>query len=409
MATHTRLGFCYYPDDAHYTQRDLERWLPALMRLSASWLVVRAGPQRAIPEDFIRGLLDAGIRPIVQLEGGVSQSAASELAPLIRSYGSWGVRELIVYPRPNLRSSWEPAAWSRPGLVERFVDRLLPILQLQRSAGMHPVFPPLEPGGDYWDTAFLESALRSMLRRGNSDLMHDMRIAAYAWSYGRPLDWGSGGAAAWPASYPYAQADESPDQRGFRTFDWYAEISQAVVGRTLPMIVIAGGTSGPAELAPEVVTGAARAVLGSQIPETVIAFNFHLLAAEVGASEYAGAWYAGPEQPKPIVSAVERMLKATSQAPKAPPSAKLLKHYVLMPQDGVPEAAWNSIRELLADGVLGTSAEEAGHASQVTIVGDEAAIPPSVERKLVEGGSQVRRVAPQHPIWQRMRRDKIDG
>lgn len=409
MATHTRLGFCYYPDDDHYTQRDLDHWLPALLRLSASWVVLHGDPKRAIPEDFVRGLLDAGIRPVVQLQCGVNDAAAGEIAPLIRSYGSWGVRELIVYPKPNLRSSWEPAAWSRPGLVERFVDRLLPIFQQQRSAGMHPVFPPLEPGGDYWDTAFLQSALQSMLRRGNGDLISDMRIATYAWSYGHPLDWGHGGGSAWTTSYPYSQADESQDQRGFRAVDWYAEISQAVVGRTLPMIVIAGGSSGPAELAPEVATGAMRAVLGPQLPDSVIAFNFHLLVADAGASEYAAAWYAGPEQPKPVVSAAERMLNAAKQNRQVTSKHKPLKHYVLMPEAGVPAAAWNSIRELLADGVLGTSAEEAGHASEVTIVGDEAAIPPSIERKLIEGGSRVRRVAPQHPIWQRMRREKVDG
>ncbi len=409
MESPTRLGFNYYPDDAHYTQRDLERWLPALLRLSASWLVLRSGPERAIPEDFIRGLIDAGIRPIVQLDCGVEDARSNELAPLIGSYGSWGVRELIAYPRPNLRSSWSPAAWSRPGLVERFIDRLLPILQQQRSVGMHPVFPPLEPGGDYWDTAFLQAALQSMLRRGNSDLIEDLRIAVYAWSYGHPIDWGGGGYSAGRDSYPYAGADESQDQRGFRTFDWYEEISQSVIGRTLPMIVIAGGSSGPFELAPEVITGAMRALLGGQIPESIIAFNFHLLAAEAGTSEYPSAWYAGPEEPKPIVSAVARMLKANNQTVKRPAVAKLLKHYVLMPSEGLSDAAWNSIRELLADGVVGSSPEEAAHASQVTIIGDEAAIPPSVERKLVEGGSSVQRVAAQHPIWRQMRREKIDG
>lgn len=409
MATRDRIGFHYYPDDAHYTQRDLERWLPVLLRLSANWIVLRAGTNRAVPEDFIRGLLGAGIRPIVHIPCEVGSAGSADLASLIASYGSWGVRDLIVYDRPNLRSQWQSADWSRPGLVERFVDRLLPVLQLQRSAGMQPVFPALEPGGDYWDTAFLQSALRSMLRRGASNLVQDMRLASFAWSYGHPLDWGSGGAATWPEGYPYARAEHSQNQRGFRSFDWYAEISQSVVGRTLPMIVIAGGSAGPRELLPEVVTSAVRAVMGRKVPDSVIAFNFHLLAADPGAPEYAAAWYADPNEPKPIVSAVERMLNAVAHTANGPVMKKALRHYVLLPKGGLSDLAWNSVRATVTDGVFGDSAEEAEQASLVTIVGDESAIPPSVERKLIEAGSQVRRVAPQHPIWQQMRRDASDG
>lgn len=409
MATRDRIGFHYYPDDAHYTQRDLEHWLPVLLRLSASWIVLRADAKRAIPEDFIRGLQEAGIRPIVHIPCSVDAVAAAELAPLVASYGSWGVRELIVYDRPNLRSQWPSADWSRPGLVERFVDRLLPVLQLQRSAGMRPIFPGLEPGGDYWDTAFLEAALRSMLRRGASSLIQDLYLTAYAWSFGKGLDWGSGGTSTWPESYPYAPSQHAQDQRGFRTFDWYAEISRAVVGRTLPIIVVAGGSPGPQELQPEVVTAAVRAVMGPKVPDSVLSFNFHLLAADPAAPEYPAAWYADVNQPKPIVSAVERMLNAVPHSTSVPVAKKPLRHYVLMPRGGLSELAWRSVRELVNDGVFGDSPEEAEHASMVTIVGDESVIPPSVERKLIESGSQVQRVAPQHPIWQQMRRDRSDG
>lgn len=409
MEHRERLGFHYFPDDNHYTQHDLEQWLPALMRLSASWLVLRGATNRAIPEDFIRGLVESGIRPIIHIASDMAQVNVTELAPLIASYGNWGIRELIVFDRPNMRYRWPSIGWSRPGLVERFIDRLMPVLQLERSAGMHPIFPPLEPGGDYWDTAFLETALRSMLRRGDTNLVHDLRIATYAWTYEHALDWGSGGPSHWPESYPYGGAELAQNQQGFRTFDWYGELSQSVVGRTLPMIVIAGGSSGPHELVPEVVTGSARALLGSRIPEAVLAFNYHLLAADPGTAEHAAAWFASPDEPKPIVAALERMLNAVTQTPKTSVTKKPLRHYVLMPEGGLPEPAWGSVRELATDGVFGYSAEEAQHASLVTIVGDESAIPPSVERKLAKHGCQVRRIAPQHPIWQRMRRDNGNG
>ena len=151
----SRLGFHYFPDDSHYTGRDLEQWLPVLLKLAARWLVLSASPKRSIPEPFVRGIVEAGIRPVVWIKSGMSDTSPRELAPLLTSYSAWGVQEVVVFDRPNQRTSWTTTDWSRPDLVERFVDRMLPILQLEKSVGLNPVFPPLEPGGDYWDTAFL--------------------------------------------------------------------------------------------------------------------------------------------------------------------------------------------------------------------------------------------------------------
>jgi hypothetical protein len=408
MTFHSRIGFHYYPDDRHYTERDLEHWLPALLRLSARWLVLQASPSRSIPEAFIRGLTQAGIRPIVWIKTPVMAAGSNELAPMIASYGQWGVREVVVYDRPNLRSSWIPVEWSRPGLVERFVDRLLPILQLERSAGMHPVLPPLEPGGDYWDTSFLETTLISLLRRGHSSLIQDMRVATFAWTYDQPLDWGADGPGKWPEAYPYHLRQQTQNQIGFRTFDWYAAITEAVTGRVIPMIVVAGGAGNPSGFRPELATASLRAVLGSDVPESVISFNFHVLAAEQHAAEYDGAWFASPTEPKPIVSAAERMLNIGGQVKSQGSVQKTFSHYVLVPTGEMSREAWLAVRELAEDAIIGFSAEEAGQASTVTIMADEASIPPSVERKLVQGGSQVRRVRPatSHPIWQFMRRDR---
>jgi hypothetical protein len=407
MTSNSRIGFHYYPDDRHYTQRDLEQWLPILLRLSARWLVLQAPVSRAIPEAFVRGLTEAGIHPIVWIKSPVLAVGASELAPMIAGYGQWGVRDLVIYDRPNMRSSWSAAEWSRPGLVERFVDRLLPILQLERSAGMHPVFPALEPGGDYWDTSFLETALKSMLRRGHSSLIQEMRVAAFAWTYDQPLDWGANGPAAWPEAYPYHPDEQVQNQIGFRTFDWYAAISESVTGRVLPMIIVAGGAGKPNSYQPEEITASLRAVLGGDVPDSVVSFNFHVLAADQQAAEHGSAWFASPSEPKSIVSAAERMLGAGRQVGSPDRAPKAFRHYVLVPTGDMPQEAWLAVRELAKDAIIGFSAEEAGQASMVTIVADEASIPPSVERKLVQGGAQVRRIRPEatHPVWQFMRRD----
>jgi len=387
----SRLGFHYFPDDSHYTEKDLEEWLPTLLRLSANWLVLHAAPSRLIPEPFLRGLIEAGIRPVVWIKGRVDEAASAQLPSALAKYGEWGVREVVVFDRPNLRSSWPSDEWARPGLVERFVDRMLPILQLQRATGMHPVFPPLEPGGDYWDTAFLETALQSMLRRGHRSLLDDLHLAIFARTFGKPLEWGYGGPAEWAASRPYNTPDGSQDQIGFRTFDWYAATTEAVMGKTLPMIVVAGGPPSTLEDGNGEIASVLRAVQSGQLPQSVLGFNFYLLSASPGSPDLESAWFASPSEPRPVVGSTKRLLDAGGLSDSRSTS-KALDHFVLLPDGPMSEDTWAAVKTLVKDGVIGFSAKEALQADRVTILGDEAAIPPSVERQLVEGGCEVTRV-----------------
>jgi hypothetical protein len=76
-----------------------------------------------------------------------------------------------------------------------------------------------------------------MLRRGHRSLVEDLHLAIYARTFGKPLEWGYGGPKKWAANRPYNTPDDSQDQIGFRTFDWYAATAESVVGKTLPMIV----------------------------------------------------------------------------------------------------------------------------------------------------------------------------
>ncbi|MFQ5923276.1 MAG: hypothetical protein ACE5M4_10570 [Anaerolineales bacterium] len=388
----SRLGFHYFPDDSHYTERDLEEWLPTLLRLSANWLVLHATPGRPIPEPFIRGLIEAGIRPVVWIKARVDEVALDQLSPALTTYGEWGVREIVVFDRPNIRSSWSSNEWARPGLVERFVDRMLPILQLERASGMHPVFPPLEPGGDYWDTAFLETALRSMLRRGHRSLIDDLHLAIYARTFGKPLEWGYGGPAEWAASRPYNTPDGSQDQIGFRTFDWYAATTESVVGKTLPMIVVAGGPPSTLEDGDSEIASVLRAVQSGQLPQSVLGFNFYLLSANPNSPDVDSAWFDSPAQPRSVVGSAKRLLDVGGFSDSSRANGKTLNHFVLLPDSPMSEDTWAAVKTLVRDGVIGFSPEEALQADRVTILGDEASVPPSVERRLVEGGCQVTRV-----------------
>ncbi len=388
----SRLGFHYFPDDSHYSEKDLEEWLPTLLKLSANWLVLPAGVDRSIPEPFLKGLIEAGIRPVVWIKGHADEITADQLSPALASYGEWGVRELVVFDRPNIRNSWSSNEWARPGLVERFVDRMLPILQLERASGMNPVFPPLEPGGDYWDTAFLETALQSMLRRGHRSLIENLHLAIYARTFGKPLEWGYGGPKEWAANRPYNTPEDSQDQIGFRTFDWYSATTESVVGKSLPMIVVAGGPPNTAEDGDGEIANILRAVQSGQLPQSVLGFNFYLLSADPNGPDSSSAWFDSPTQPRAVVGAAKRLLDAGGLSDGSRSTRKTLSHFVLLPDGPMSEDTWAIVKTLVKDGVIGFSPEEALQADRVTILGDEASVPPSVERQLVEGGCSVTRV-----------------
>lgn len=400
-----RIGYYYYPDAEHYTARDLESWLPLLGELGAHWLTLRATPQRAIPEAFIRGLKQAGIEPIIHIPCAIGEHNPEELSAILPSYARWGVRFVVVFDRPNMRRSWKLVAWAKSGLVERFLDIALPVLQLERQVGLQPVFPPLEPGGDYWDTAFLEAALGAMARRGKTPLLEDMAISMYSWPGEHGLDWGAGGPQAWPEARPYHSPEGTQDQRGFRIFDWYSAVAEKTLERTMPMLVLAGGATlegdgsklGPSR-AVDLNLSIIRALESGDVPPTLLNFNFYHLAAAESTPEAETAWFPPAGKPRPIVGAVCDFLRRAAKTP-ASAQSKSMEHYVLMavPRGSPDILQWASVGEfaIAERATVGFSAEEARSARKVTIVGDEAVIAKSVEDALRRAGCSVERVMTQ--------------
>ena len=403
LISRTRLGFHYLPDDRHFTRSDADAWLPLLTGLEAGWLILRAGADKAVPESFLKAVLDAGIEPIIHIPARVGSLRDDDLAPLLTSYARWGVRYVVVFDRPNLRSSWESSEWSRGGLVERFLDRALPFLRLAEASGLAPVLPPLEPGGDYWDTAFLEAALASLLRRGEHALLEHLCLGVYAWTYDRPLNWGAGGPVAWPEARPYLTPPGAQDQRGFRIFDWYAGVATRVLEHDLPMIVLAGGATPPrgrsgllgdsyGEQNAEIV----RALLSEEVPASVLNFGFYLLSADETSADAHAAWFTDPEAPRPWVEAVRRAIRAGAKSVR-PAQARPIAHYLLLPTTDMVSLSgwWEALLPFVAEGhpVIGFSAREARAAERVTLVGNSDELPAEVENELREAGCRVARIS----------------
>lgn len=396
-----RLGYHYFPDDRHYRQVDLEAWLPRLSSLGARWLTLQGTLEKAIPEAFIRGLVEAGIEPIVHIASPMRRLDRTELAPLLSSYAAWGVRSVVLFDRPNQRAQWPAPEWSRTGLVDRFLDTMLPVLQSQQDAGLGPILPPLEPGGDYWDTAFLAGILEGLRRRGQDRLLEGLTLAVYAWTYGRSLDWGSGGPKAWPEAKPYHTPPGCQDQRGLRAFEWYAAIAAESSVPDLRLLVIAGGALRPDEAGSlgsdkhaEDNLAIARALQNGQIPACIRNFAFYPLATEPGHPDAGSAWFEPPDAPRPVVEAMHRLV--ASPAAHSPSQPRPVPHYIWLNLDPaqLESIGLAAVLDLVGDpaAVIGCSPDTALLAERVTIVGNSHPLPEGFEHKLHASGCGVRRL-----------------
>lgn len=401
MSTHSSLlGYHYFPDDRHYTARDLDTWAPILEDCQAQWVTLQGQTSFAIPERFIRGIIDAGMKPILHLLGDIGTVKVQDLFPLFRSYASWGVRHVVLYDRPNLRKRWTGHTWSRDRLVERFLDRIIPFLKLQSEFGMQPLFPPLEPGGDYWDTAFLRSALVSLARRGEDTLLESLAVTGYAWTYGHSLSWGAGGPGRWPESRPYHTPEVSQDQIGFRVFDWYEDVSAEILGEPLPMLIIAGGPTDSRgrqdvnqEMCVEQVRGILRSILQGSLPESVRAFCFYPFVVDHTDPARSQAWFSERGKISKIGSAAQQILELPP-LPSSGAENKSIKHYLLLPDDFDHEH-WNAIGTFAQNNkvTVGFSIQEALRADRVTILFSDV-INRDIQGDLLQAGCTIEWMIP---------------
>ena len=395
-----RLGFRYYPDHDHFTARDLTAWLPELEALGAHWLIVEGDGKRTVPEGFMRGLIEAGIQPVVRIQDPVGTLPLADLSPMFRAYAQWGVRHVVVYNSPNQRSQWPQGHWARPNLVERFIDVLLPILQEQQLAGLAPVFPSLEPGGDYWDTAFLQEALIVLARRASRSILNSLVLACNATTCGHGLDWGAGGPAAWPEAQPYATPATSQDQRGFRIFEWYEAYAKAAFGHRLSTMALTGGAS--LANSPEAYQEAVEVnldILGimarGPISQQLLAFAFGPLAVdgEGNSSLRSSAWYDSPTRPGPMAEALKSWLRKEKKIRPSPVPVRSLQRYILLPStpEAVQRLDWTNLSQLAIEThtTMGTSVDEATAAREIVLAGPTDLYSGAVLEQLAAAGSFV--------------------
>ncbi len=415
-----RIGFHYFEDTGHYTNHDLNTWLPKLISLQAKWIVLRSDASRAIPEQFLSALISSGITPIVHMSLPLPNApASSDVKALFEAYARWGVKQIILFDKPNSLQSWSASGWSQQDLVERFIDKFVPLALTALQSGLTPIFPPLHPGGNYWDLSFLKQSLQSIIRRGYSSLVQKMGLASEAYTFNHELDWGMGAQSKWPKSRPYAKSEDSQDQCGFYNFEWLQSVAVSVTGREIPVILLGAGIKEPGigyspEVHAEVVQNILERLNGipesKTIPSYVQCCNFFLLASEPDAEEYVHAWFKSDEETLPIVEMlapeaekIEQVPQMEEIQPKSTPassdadSSHPIDHYLLLPQYewGIAEFHLNASRPFVQKyhPTLGFSIQEAMLAKKVTVVGGESEFPEELLEKLCQNGAEVERIS----------------
>lgn len=248
-----KLGFHYYKDAGHFDDPSLDYWLPKLQAAGTSWLVIYAPESGEIPENFIMRLRDARIEPVVVLNYSISEPPSMPIFQQRMAYfHSIGIHMVQFFNRPNMKSSWSAEEWIKPGLVTRFVRKFADYAIVCVREKVIPLFPLLEPGGDYWDLAFLRSSIKQIKKEYSESLLSNLVFSASACLNRHPMTWNEAGPSGIPASAPYSEAQV--DHRGFYLYSWYEDILRKEVGKNVPLLLMNAGLWDPASGIFDVVT-----------------------------------------------------------------------------------------------------------------------------------------------------------
>lgn len=393
-----RLGFHYFQDTDHFRTKDLSTWLPQLKSLETAWLVIQSPVNIAIPEEFVAGLIENGIQPIINFDLQVNdETRPEELRVLLSAYANWGIKHVLFFRSPNVRSAWIEGTWAQGDLVERFLDRYMPFVRMAEQNGLISIFPPLQPGGDYWDLSFLKKVFQLVQQRRLLGFSSNLHMAVSAQTFSKPLSWGSGGSSKWKTPRPYSKPElGEEDQIGFNAWQWYAELAKSMLDSTPKMFLFWFGASTTKQktLDPALDFEQLMSIATSpdtagteepRIADQVVACCVWMLSAEATNTKDSTAWFdeTGQPQLKEIEDYKEQLEETRKQSADYPVSNKVaewmypIDHYLLLPsyEWGVPENTLDRVRPIIRDSkpTIGFSIFEAMNARKVTVWNENGA------------------------------------
>ena len=398
-------GFTYFSSPKYLVNKKIKTWISTMRELGASVVVFQANFARAIPEDVFLCARDNHITPVVHFSSELPLARKfNEVAFLLEIYAKWGVNEVIFGEKPNMKHAWPIAGWHYESLVDHFLDRFIPLATQAVRLGLTPVAPPLQPGGDYWDTAFMELFLSGLKRRQVSEILDPLILASYGYTFDKPLDWGRGGPELWSLSKPYQTTEGEQDQLGFHQFEWIHAIGQKATGKILQTIILDAGNPGSqySQKDPgQVIEGIRQIMLvcmGQGLESEnersgLIGFNDITRFCAFGL-DTINEMIPQPFEPQDLLRLFGRNGGSKAGQVKDLDLTKPIKHYLLLPlhRSGVSDAILNKVRPLIksCQPTIGFSLKEAALAEKVSVYPDQSLFPTEAINKLRNSGSIVK-------------------
>ncbi len=392
-----KIGFSYFASPEYFLDRPLNAWLSAFKRWRCSILVLTGDFDLAISEDVFLRAQENGLDPVVHFKTALPTARSlNDTALLLDVYKKWGVSHVILGDQPNTKQEGVIAKWHYETLVDNYLDRFIPLANHAVRIGLTPVMAPMQPGGDYWDCAFLELILAGLKRRKMDEILNTLVLTSYGFTYNKPLTWGEGGPERWPSTQPYFTPQGQEDQVGFHNFDWVQAASQRVLGDKLPVIILDAGRPGPTidmygeepiEVNLEQIVAGLRHLEQSELnfTESVFACTFGLETLQAMMGQGFSIESLGRIFQMADVREEKSALDENSQ--------KRLSHYLLLPaySSGVSDVMLNKVRPLIKkfQPTVGFSLEEAACASKVTIFPDPILFKEEHINELRKAGCQV--------------------
>ena len=377
------LGFSYFSAPEYLIKNRVETWFLILKELGSKQIIIEAGFDRAIPEDVFQTAYENEQEIIIHFVGELPLARKfNDVAVLLDTYTRWGVKYIILGNQPNSKSGWSRTGWRNDNLVDHFLDRFIPLADYIEKLGLIPVFPPLQPGGDYWDTAFLEMAVRGLKRRQMDALLEKLCLASFGYTFNRSLTWGTGGPEQWPGARPYTTPEGQEDQLGFNQYEWMQSVVERTIGkRPATLILDAGnpavdqdlvGTDTALERMQLIVNACCGSEPGddTELPQmdgSLIACTFDLdtLLTLFGGDLSIAALQA-------IFQTEDAKTNASKN--KTAINEKPIAHYLLLPahETGVSDVVLKKVRPIIkqCNPTIGFSLEEAKLAKKVSIFPD---------------------------------------
>ncbi|MEA3328072.1 MAG: hypothetical protein U9R53_12350 [Chloroflexota bacterium] len=239
------IGFAYFTQQKYQIKRHITPWMKAIHEVGASVVIFESAFDRAVSEDAFISALENHLTPIVHFTAELPLARNfNNVAILLDVYAKWGVSHVIFGDQPNVKSAWPKAGWQYENLIDHFLDRFIPLANHAVRNGIIPVLAPLKPGGDYWDTAFIELVLIGLKRRRLEGILEHLMLSSYGYTYNKSLSWGKGGPERWSSTKPYQTPEGQENQIGFHNFKWVQAVGERAIGKKLPILILDAGHPG---------------------------------------------------------------------------------------------------------------------------------------------------------------------